>query len=60
MPYNMKKNLEFIDIIEAFGLMDIGYSCQDYTWCNQRSAEARVWKILYRAMVNDKWLECMP
>ena len=37
--------------------MDIGYSGQHYTWCNQRS---RVWKRLDRAMVNDKWLECMP
>ncbi|TMX01065.1 hypothetical protein EJD97_025277, partial [Solanum chilense] len=60
IPYNMNKSLEFIDIIEACGIMDIGYSGQHYTWCNQRSDEARVWKRLDRAMVNDKWLECMP
>ena len=60
IPYNMNKSLEFIDIIEACGIMDIGYSGQHYTWCNQRSGEARVWKRLDQAMVNDKWLECMP
>ncbi|XP_015054775.1 uncharacterized protein LOC107001126 [Solanum pennellii] len=61
MPYNMNKSLEFIDIIEACGcLMDIGYSGHHYTWCNQRSAYARVVKRLDRAMVNVKCLECMP
>ncbi|WMV45632.1 hypothetical protein MTR67_039017 [Solanum verrucosum] len=60
IPYNMNKSLDFITIIEASGLMDIGYSGQHYTWCNQRAAEAKVWKRLDRAMVNDKWLELMP
>ncbi|KAH0746311.1 hypothetical protein KY285_007968 [Solanum tuberosum] len=46
--------------ITACGLTDIGYNGQQYTWCNQRSEEARVWKRLDRAMVNDKWLELMP
>ena len=53
MPYNVNKSLEFINIIEACGIMDIGFSGQHYTWCNQRSGEARVWKRLDRAMVND-------
>ncbi|KAH0765178.1 hypothetical protein KY285_001049 [Solanum tuberosum] len=60
IPYNMTKSLDFISIIEASGLVDIGYSGQHYTWCNQRAEEARVWKRLDRAMVNDKWLELMP
>lgn len=59
-PYNMNKSFEFIGIIEAFGLIDIGYYVHDYTWCNQRSECARIWKRLDRAMVNDKWLEKMP
>ncbi|XP_049386507.1 uncharacterized protein LOC125850697 [Solanum stenotomum] len=60
IPYNMNKSLDFISTIEASGLVDIGYSGQHYTWCNQRAEEARVWKRLDRAMVNDKWLELMP
>ncbi|KAK4731472.1 hypothetical protein R3W88_024460 [Solanum pinnatisectum] len=60
MPYNMNKSLEFISVIEACGLIDLGYTGLPYTWCNQRNAQARVWKRLDRSMVNDKWLETMP
>ncbi|XP_015159686.1 uncharacterized protein [Solanum tuberosum] len=60
IPYNIHKSFEFIGMIEACGLVDIGYTGLPFTWCNQRDAEARVWKRLDRAMVNDKWLEVMP
>jgi len=60
IPYNIHKSFEFIGVIEACGLVDIGYTGLPFTWCNQRDAEARVWKRLDRAMVNDKWLEVMP
>ncbi|WMV07509.1 hypothetical protein MTR67_000894 [Solanum verrucosum] len=58
--YNMNKSFEFISVIEPCGLIDIGYNGQPFTWCNQRAEEARIWKRLDRAMVNDKWLESMP
>lgn len=51
LMYNMNKSFEFISIIEACGLTDLGFNGQPFTWCNQRSAEARVWKRLDRAMV---------
>ncbi|KAK4707383.1 hypothetical protein R3W88_033072 [Solanum pinnatisectum] len=60
IPYNMNKSIEFISVIEACGLIDLGYTGIPFTWCNQRAAQARVWKRLDRAMVNDKWLEVMP
>ncbi|WMV30181.1 hypothetical protein MTR67_023566 [Solanum verrucosum] len=60
IPYNIHKSLEIIGVIEACGLTDIGYTGLPFTWCNQRDVEARVWKRLDRAMVNDKWLEVMP
>ncbi|XP_015170975.1 uncharacterized protein [Solanum tuberosum] len=44
IPYNMNKSFDFIGVIE----------------CNQRDADARVWKRLDRSMVNDKWIEVMP
>ncbi|KAK4707378.1 hypothetical protein R3W88_033067 [Solanum pinnatisectum] len=56
----MNKSLEFISVIEACGLINLGYTGLPYTWCNQRNAHARVWKRLDRSMVNDKWLETMP
>ncbi|KAG5580344.1 hypothetical protein H5410_050971 [Solanum commersonii] len=48
IPYNMNKSFEFISVIEASGLIDLGVD------------EARVWKRLDRAMANDQWLEKMP
>ncbi|KAH0650296.1 hypothetical protein KY284_030208 [Solanum tuberosum] len=60
IPYNMNKSFDFIGVIEACGLTDLGYTGLPFTWCNQRDAEARVWKRLDRSMVNDKWLEVMP
>ncbi|KAG5599221.1 hypothetical protein H5410_030591 [Solanum commersonii] len=53
VSYNMKKSLEFIDVIEACGLMDLGFSGQKFTWSNNRGIHNRVWKRLDRAMVND-------
>ncbi|KAK6803201.1 hypothetical protein RDI58_000985 [Solanum bulbocastanum] len=60
LPNNMNESFEFINVIEACGLMDLGYSGQHFTWCNQRSKEHRVWKRLDRDMVNDQWLEDIP
>ncbi|KAH0712277.1 hypothetical protein KY289_008236 [Solanum tuberosum] len=60
VPYNMRKSLEFIAVIEACGLMDLGFSGQKFTWSNKRGIHSRVWKRLDRAMVNDSWLEKMP
>ncbi|XP_015167780.1 uncharacterized protein [Solanum tuberosum] len=57
---NINRSFEFIGVIEACGLTDLGYTGLPFTWCNQRDAEARVWKRLNRSMVNDKWLEVMP
>ncbi|WMV30092.1 hypothetical protein MTR67_023477, partial [Solanum verrucosum] len=59
IPYNMNKSFEFISVIEASGLIDLGYSGSQFTWCNNRAEEARVWKRFDRAMVNDIWLEKM-
>lgn len=36
--YNMNKSSEFISIIEACGLVYIGYYGHPFTWCNQRGA----------------------
>ncbi|KAK4707018.1 hypothetical protein R3W88_033432 [Solanum pinnatisectum] len=58
--YNMRKSMDFIGIIEACGLMDLGFNGPRFTWSNQRGINFRIWKRLDRAMVNDKWLQNMP
>ncbi|KAH0682612.1 hypothetical protein KY290_021193 [Solanum tuberosum] len=59
IPYNMRKSLEFIGVIEACGLMDLGFNGPKFTWSNQRGINFRIWKRLDRVMVNDKWLQHM-
>ncbi|XP_015158404.1 uncharacterized protein [Solanum tuberosum] len=60
VPYNMRKSLEFIVVIEACGLMDLGFSGQKFTWSNKKGIHHRIWKRLDRALINDAWLEKMP
>ncbi|KAG5598514.1 hypothetical protein H5410_029884 [Solanum commersonii] len=60
VPYNMRKRLEFIDVIEACGLLDLGFSGQKFTWSNKRGINHKIWKRLDRAMISDSWLEKMP
>lgn len=54
LMYNISKCFEFISITKACGLTGLGFNDQPYTWCNQRIIEARVWKRLNRAIVNNK------
>ncbi|XP_049348952.1 uncharacterized protein LOC125813502 [Solanum verrucosum] len=60
VPYNIRKSLEFIAVIEACGVVDLGFSGQKFTWSNKRGIHHRIWKRLDRALVNDGWLEKMP
>ena len=52
--------MDFIAVIDACGLVDIGFSGQKFTWSNKRGINNKIWKRLDRAMVNDSWLESMP
>lgn len=55
----MKKSLEFIIFIEIWGLIDLNFSGQKFTWSNKRGIAHRIWKRLDVALVNDIWLESM-
>lgn len=57
---NIMKSVDFIGVIEECVLADIAFSCHKFTWSNKRGIINRIWKILYRDMVNDSWLENMP
>ncbi|TMX01865.1 hypothetical protein EJD97_023372 [Solanum chilense] len=59
-PYNMRKSMDFIEVIEACGLVGIGFSGHKFIWSNKRGINHRIWKRLDRDMVNDSWLERMP
>ena len=58
--YNIRKSLEFINLIEGYGLIDLGFSGKKYTWCNNWGIHSMLWKILVMAMINDSLLENIP
>ena len=60
VPYNIRKSMDFIAVIEACGFLDIGFSGKKFTLSNKRGINHRIWKKLDRAMVNDSWLTKMP
>ena len=41
LPYNMMKNVDFIEVIEACGLFEFGYSGHKFTWSNKRGINHR-------------------
>jgi len=47
---------EFINFIQNNGLIDLGFVGPRYTWCNNRSGSARVWKRLDRCYAISNWL----
>lgn len=51
--YKMKKNFDFIKVIEDCGLIAISFSGQKFTWSNLRGIIFRIWKSLDRAIIND-------
>ncbi|XP_016477581.2 uncharacterized protein LOC107799029 [Nicotiana tabacum] len=60
IPYQMKKSIDFISMIEECGLTDFGFYGPRYTWSNGRGPGSIVWKRLDRCLVNDHWLTSFP
>ncbi|XP_027768863.1 uncharacterized protein LOC114074907 [Solanum pennellii] len=56
----MTKSMDFIAVVEACGLLNIGFSGYKFTWSNKRGINHKILKRLDRAVVNDSWLEKMP
>ena len=46
LPYNMRKSMDFIAIIEACGLMDIDFSGHKFTWSNKRGINHKILRDL--------------
>ncbi|XP_069151882.1 uncharacterized protein [Solanum lycopersicum] len=58
--YNMGKSMDFIEVIEACGLLDFCFIGHKFTWSNKRGINHRIWKRLDRAMANYSWFVKIP
>lgn len=53
-------SLDFSQCIVECDLHDLGYSGNDFTFCNNRQGADRCWSRIDRVLANDEWLECFP
>ncbi|XP_070057039.1 uncharacterized protein [Nicotiana tomentosiformis] len=60
IPYQMKKSIDFISMIEDCGLIDLGFHGPRYIWSNGRGPGSIVWKRLDKGPANDHWLTSFP
>lgn len=47
---------ELVSLVEDLSLVDLRYTGNRLTWCNNREGDSRLYCKLDRAMVNAKWL----
>lgn len=59
-PRSQQQMEAFRNIINKFGLKDMGYSRFDFTWCNQQKGDNRVYLRLDRALATPRWMEHFP
>ena len=52
--------MNFIVVIEACRLLDIGFSGHKFTLSNKRGSNHKIWKSIDKAMVNDSLFEEIP
>ncbi|XP_071926190.1 uncharacterized protein [Coffea arabica] len=57
VPFCPNEGLELARFMVEAGVMDAGFSGSNYTWCNNRQGQARVWKRLDRVLLNLKALQ---
>lgn len=43
-------------MINNCGFIDLGFNGLEFTWCNKRDPQARVWERLDRALANAAWI----
>lgn len=47
---------QFWNMINSCGFIDLGFNGPEFTWCNKREPQVRVWEGLDRALANAEWI----
>ncbi|XP_027171591.1 uncharacterized protein LOC113771176 [Coffea eugenioides] len=55
-PFRRAESEDFHAFIQDLDFTDVGFSGNQFTWCNNRQGRARVWKRLDRVLVDRGWL----
>ena len=55
-PFAMTKGMEFLSFMEEVEVFDASFSGPRFTWCINRRGQARRWKRLDSAVMNEECL----
>lgn len=56
-PFTIQESEDFQDFLQDAKLSDLGFCGSKFTWCNNRSGMARIYKRLDWGLVNQNWLD---
>jgi hypothetical protein len=59
-PVASSSNFPFKHFIDLFGMVDLGFSGNPYTWCNNRSGLATIKERLDRGLASPQWVHLHP
>jgi hypothetical protein len=59
-PFNSMSANPFIDFVNAFGMVDLGFSGNPYTWSNHRQGEGLIKERLDRSLASSNWIRFFP
>lgn len=55
-----KQLLAFREVVDECTLNDLGYSGNQFTWCNNRGSTQCIFERLYRGLANLQWCSLFP
>jgi hypothetical protein len=59
-PFNNSTANPFSDFINSFGMVDLGFSGNPYTWSNHRQGSSIIKERLDRCIATSQWLHWFP
>ncbi|XP_071917289.1 uncharacterized protein [Coffea arabica] len=57
LPFRLSEGSDFLNFMALAGVSDAGFSGSRFTWCNNRSGTARIWKRLDRLLLCGSAME---
>ena len=57
LPFRPSEGLDFLNFMSVAGVSDAGFFGSKFTWCNNRSGTAQIWKRLDRLLMSGLALE---
>ncbi|KAM3247774.1 hypothetical protein P3L10_009541 [Capsicum annuum] len=57
VPHVLSESMDFISCMNKYGMKNLGFTENSFTWCNRRRKRKRISKRLDRVLINDAWAD---